>query len=182
MRVRILVMVAIAALGATACGSSSKTADAPSGTTTPAGSNSSVTTTPVGSDSSSGDTTTTASSSDKGGGGGGAFCDLLAKESNAFDAQDVLTSKSPQEIKAFYADVESKLDDTVSKAPDAVKGDLSTVNDAIKLLVGELDKVDYDFTKLTPDSLQGLSNPKFEAASQHITTYLTQTCHITPTT
>ena len=167
MRTRLLVLVLLVALGATACSSSAKTAAPAAPTTTNAKPTTSL--------------PTTAPPTTVGTGTSGTdFCTRLEDDADTFGVDDIMRSTSPAQIKTVYAGVTARLDQTVAQAPAAMRGDLSTLNDGIKQLVQALAKAGYDTTKLTPDALAALSDPQIETAQQHIDTYLAQTCHVTP--
>ena len=168
---KLTVVVALAALGLGACGSSSKSAGSTSPTVAGA----------AGSQSSAGDTSTTAAPSSAnnggGGGGGGDFCALLRKDQAAFAGSDIAT-KTPSDLKKLYSDVVPEIEKAESKAPDAIKADFATLVTNLKTLVKALDDAGYDVTKVDPNSFKDLADPKFEAASQRISTYVEQSCGI----
>lgn len=64
-------------------------------------------------------------------------------------------------------------------APGAIKADLKLVSDAFLTYVGLLEKVKYDFSKLSPEDLQSLTDPKVQAAAQNLAKYGQEKCGIT---
>jgi hypothetical protein len=174
MRAKSLLAVAVAvfvAIGATACGSSSK------------GSTGSVTSAPGSSTAStgspSGGTTTTvklkgSSSSD--------FCNLARADQKAFNGANV-AALSAADLKKDFENLGPTLQHAADAAPKAIKSDFLVFINAFEPYLKALADANYDFTKIKPTSVSGLQSPAVQAASEHIQQYFTQVCHITsPTT
>ena len=75
----------------------------------------------------------------------------------------------------------------VNAAPAEIKKDTQTVQAAMKTLQGVFEKAGYDMAKLASDpeaikELEVVSSDEVTTASDNITTYLDDTCGITPTT
>lgn len=68
--------------------------------------------------------------------------------------------------------------DILSKAPSELDDAVDTILDAQDQLVTELEKVDYDYTKLPPDALSAMNTPEVEAAGEELDAYVTDTCGI----
>jgi hypothetical protein len=171
MRIKSLLAVAIfVALGATACGSSSKSG---SGTSTTApGSSGGSTSSPAG-----GSTTTIKLS----GSGSSDFCNLARADDKAFSNFNP-TGSSAADLKKQFENLGPALQQAADKAPSEIKGDFETFVNAFKPYLQALADANYDFTKIQPSSVAGLESPKVQAASDHIEQYFTQVCHITTPT
>jgi hypothetical protein len=109
--------------------------------------------------------------------GGGKFCQEAAAVSNA-GLSAAATGTTPDAVKAQIAQfkVEEKL--VLSSAPNAIKGDLTTLFAGVDKLYDALVAANYDYTKLDPTTLTSFDTPAFEAASDHVDAYLKTTCGI----
>ena len=166
---KLTVAIVLVAVAATACGSSSKSSasspTSPSATTAPGG----------------GSTATTTPSKSYSGSSGSSFCDLAKKDENAFNSKG-FTGTSPTDLKKLYGNLEPALEEAQAKAPDAIKADFATFLTAYKQVIKAFADANYDVTKISPTVFAGFADPKIKAASDHITQYTSQVCHITPTT
>jgi hypothetical protein len=172
MRAKSMLAVAVfVAIGATACGSSSKSS---TGSVTSAPGSSTASSGPSG-----GGTTTTiklkgSSSSD--------FCNLARADDKAFSGAN-LSSLNSTDLKKDFENLGPALQHAADVAPDAIKGDFHVFINAFVPYLKALADANYDFTKVKPTSVSGLESPAVQAASDHIQQYFTQVCHITsPTT
>jgi hypothetical protein len=171
---RMLVLVALVAVGAAACGSSSKsaTSDTPTTLSTSAASPTSA---------ASSGTPTTAKTEKVSGNSNSNFCELARNYTDA-SGKEVAT-ETPPELKKLYSSLLPKLKQAEDIAPSQIKGDFATFVTFFKQLDSTLAAAQYNFENLSPTALQSLDTPAIEAASQHISAYMTQVCHITtPTT
>ena len=169
MRARtLMVVVALAAFGATACSSSSKPSTTATTASTAAPSASPTTT--------SGSPTTNAPKSYSG--ASARFCGYAEKDSTVYKR----TGDSTGELKSIYSDVLPALQRTQSAAPDALKHDFEVFVAGYTEVVHTLAAINFDATKLTPSTFGPLATPQVKAASAHIRAYVTQVCHVTTTT
>jgi hypothetical protein len=168
MRARSLIAVAVLlAIGASACGSSSKNST---------GSVSSAPTSPGAAGSSSPTTTKLKGSSSSN------FCDAARSSDKAFSGS-AAASLSAADLKKDYEKLGPELQHITDIAPSAIKGDFQTFVDAFEPYLKALADANYDFAKVDVTKLQGIGSAQVQAASAHITQYLTQVCGLTtPTT
>src|SRR5262249_12666194 len=132
----------------------------------------------------SGGTTTTPSFS---GNKNSDFCNV-ARELTSSDFASSLNDANP-DLKAGLNQINDALARAKNSAPSEIKGDVTTLADALKKYSDFLAKYDYDIAKITqaaqkdPTVLQqatdALSDPKIEQASSRIEAYATQVCGIT---
>lgn len=167
---KLIVALALVAIAATACGSSSKS----SSTTQPGGS--SATTAPSGS--ASGTTAPKSFSGDS----GSNFCDLARKDETAFKGNSLATGSTPADLKKLYSGLGPALQEAESKAPSVIKDDFKTFVDAYQQILKAMSDANYDVTKLNPATFAAFDSAQIKAASDHIEAYMTQVCHITSTT
>ena len=176
MRTTKLLPVTIAAfalaLSLAACGSSSGSDSSKDSTTTEAKGSDDGDSTTTEADSDDEDATTTVVAT-----GGGEFCDDLAAYINDTSVTDV-DPTDPAAYKAAIEEQTSKGKEILSNAPDELSDSVEVILDAQDELIAELEKVDYDFTKLGPDALSSMGTPEVEAAGEELNAYVTDTCGI----
>jgi hypothetical protein len=174
----IAALALVLGLGLAACGSSGSDADGDSTTTEAAGGTDETTTTAAddeGSDTTGGDdegTSTTVVAT-----GGGEFCEDLAAYINEVDMSDIDPTDPAAYEKAIKQSAEDSKD-LLSKAPDELDDAVEVLVQLQEDLIAELEKVDYDFMKLSPDALGAMDDPKLEEANQELTAYVEDTCGI----
>jgi ABC-type glycerol-3-phosphate transport system substrate-binding protein len=95
--------------------------------------------------------------------------------------QNVDFSK-PESFKAAFQKLIPQFKDAVAAAlavaPGEIKADLRLVSDAFLKYVTVLEKANYDFTKISPDDLKSLTDPKVQSAAQRLAKYGSDKCGI----
>jgi hypothetical protein len=156
-----MAVVALVAVGATACGSASKS--------------SSATSTSSGSPSASTAASPTTGPSTSHGSGGGSFCSLARQFESAAPNRSIGT-KTPADLKAIYQQLPRELQQVEAAAPSAIKGDFATLVNAEDQIVSAFAKANYDFTKISAATFAGLDTAQVRASSARISQYMAQTC------
>jgi hypothetical protein len=108
--------------------------------------------------------------------GGGTFCKNLALFIN--NSSKNFTGTTPAEVKASMKTTEAETSLLVAEAPSAIKADLVTLFTATTALFDAVVKANYDYSKVPPAALSGLSTPAVTAAEQHADGYVKSTCGI----
>ena len=175
-RTKLLSAIAAAALlvGLAGCGGSSDSADKATTTEAKASSDDKTTTTESKSSTTEADDTasTTVVAT-----GGGTFCKELAGYINDMSASDVdVTDK--EGYKQFIEDSAKQSKELLSGAPDELQDSIDVLIEVQEKLASELEKVDYDFTKLPDDAMSSMNGPEFTKADEELTAYMTDTCGI----
>jgi hypothetical protein len=107
--------------------------------------------------------------------GGGKFCTELASAMNTAPTAAEAAGTDPKaQILAARA-VSNKM---VSSAPAAIKSDVQVLVKASNVMYDALAKVNYDYSKLNPADMAGMSAPDVAAAEQHLLAYVKGTCGI----
>ncbi len=96
------------------------------------------------------------------------------------DNLDRLSTTDPTQLKTLAQDAEKAIKEAVATAPAEIKGDVQVVAAASTAFFQQLGRVNYDITKLSPDSLSGLQKPEVQASTQRVTAYTEKVCGITP--
>jgi len=119
------------------------------------------------------------------GSGSSAFCGQAKELQGVFGGQS-FTNTDPSSLKSDYENAQKALKELESKAPDEIKADVKTLNDALGTLMDVFASVDYDVTKLATDpeaaaKLQSFDSQELQDASARVEAYLTQVCGIDTT-
>ncbi len=163
-----MIVAAVLTALAAACGGSGSSKASGSGTTT---------TTAAGSSSASGSGTTTTQKIS--GDSNSNFCRYARDVEKSF-TPDV--GADPSSIRSLMEQAGKAMQQAVKIAPAEIKPDFQTFVDAFTPYLQALKDANYDYTKIDPTKLQSITAPDVTAASQHISAYMTQVCHITDTT
>ena len=161
-------------VGLAACGSSSSGGEKKSTTTAASGSDEGASTTKAdgGDDDGGDDASTTVVAT-----GGGEFCDDLASFMNDTSMNDIDVS-DPEAYKEAIKDSVDKGKQLLKSAPDELDDSVEVLLDAQDELIAELEKVDYDFTKVSPDAFSVMDTPEVKEAGEKLDAYITDTCGI----
>ena len=101
------------------------------------------------------------------------YCDA----SKAAEAVNASTLVGNSDLKSTLTNLNANLDTWVKVAPSEIKADVQVeVDKALKPLITELARVNYDFTKANISVLQGLNTAEVQTASEHISAYYTAHC------
>jgi hypothetical protein len=109
-----------------------------------------------------------------------AAADLLKYCDTSKAAQDVNAANllGNSDLKSSLSSLNANLDTWVKVAPAEIKGDVQIeVDKALKPLINELARVNYDFTKADVSKLQGLNTAEVQAAGTRIDAYYTAHCN-----
>jgi hypothetical protein len=112
---------------------------------------------------------------------GGKFCTLMAKEQANVQKIIAGTDSTDVTVEKIAKDTKKLAKKAQAAAPASLKHDVALVIKASLTEIAALEKVNFDITKIDPAALQDLRSPELLTASQHLTTYLTQTCGLDPT-
>jgi hypothetical protein len=138
----------------------------------------------VAGDDGSSDTDSSEASSDSESGGGDSDSGDWCVDALSFDeATDVLDSAeipTADELRAALESVEGRLDEIAASAPNAIKDDVETSFEGMRLLFDALADADYDFLSMDLAALDEIDDPKYEEAAENIEAYLEDVCGRAP--
>src|SRR5687768_4856528 len=131
---------------------------------------------------SAGATTTTAADDDSSttvatfsGSGSQRYCELSKQYQ---DASDALGSNTPEDVKKQIEFLKRALPEIIKVVPPEIKADWETLLPALTQFIQALERVGYDFTKLTEQDISMLQSPEVTAAGERIDTHGQQVCGI----
>lgn len=104
------------------------------------------------------------------------FCGLVR---TFRDRRDRLGNTDLTNLKPLVTEAESGLKELVVAAPAEIKGDAQVVAAAFTSFVQLLERVNYDATKLSPESLAQLQRPEVQASTQRLEAYGQKVCGVT---
>lgn len=108
--------------------------------------------------------------------GSAEFCRLA----QTYSTRSTVTGQStPAQLRAQATEGKTAIAQAVNAAPAEIKADVQTLSTVYGAFVTELEKLNYDATKLTAASLAPLQAPEFGRASQRFTVYVRDVCKIT---
>jgi hypothetical protein len=132
-------------------------------------------------------TTTTSSASSSSaaphGSSSSSFCSF-AREVTSQQKRNVavFTSGNPAAIERLEKQELSILNVAVSTAPSSIRPSMVIIATADRKLYTALQAVKFDFSKLSPAATQGLDSAALTHASDAVTSYITNVCHISTAT
>lgn len=105
------------------------------------------------------------------------FCNLARTYTERFGKVDPKLSGT--QLRTLTQEGLTALNQAAGAAPAEIKTDVQVIANVIRGLVAELDRVNYDYSKVSPDSLSKLQAPDFAASTQRFQAYMTNVCKIT---
>ncbi len=153
----------LALLVLTACSSGDDDNDAaPAATTAPAG-----------------PATTAASTSPTFTGQGSAeFCNLARTYTDRSATVGNPSAMTPAQLRTLANEGRTAITQAANTAPPEIKPDVQLIATTFTALIAELEKVNYDFSRLTPATFAPLQAPEFARASQRFQAYNRDVCKI----
>ncbi len=119
-------------------------------------------------------TETTATTAPPVPGEAGRFCELLRAYNDKYNRTRNVTE--PEQLSELLRDARRDVRETQEVAPPEIKGDAEIVARVLTEYVDELEKVDYQTSRVPPEMVQRLLSPDFLAAAQRLEAYGRATC------
>ena len=154
----------VAALVLTGCSGGDDDNDAASNTTAPAAAAAGPTSTvrPV-------DTSFTGQNSAQ-------FCALARTYSER--STRVAPNATPAELRTLTREGQTAITQAVNAAPSEIKRDVEVISTAFNSLVSELEKVNFEVTRVPPAAFGSLSAPEFTQATTRFQSYVRTVCGV----
>lgn len=105
------------------------------------------------------------------------FCSLAKTYNDRF--ANVTAASTPAQMRSVAQDGRTAINQAVSAAPAEIKPDVQVIANAFTSLFNELEKVNFDATKLQPSAFAPLQTPEFQTSSTRFQAYTTKVCGIT---
>ena len=110
--------------------------------------------------------------------GSAEFCSLARTYTERFANVGNSASSSPAQLRAIANEGRAAITQAANTAPPEIKADVQLISTTFTALLAELDKVNFDFSKLTPAAVAPLQTPEFGRASQRFQAYTRDVCKI----
>lgn len=110
--------------------------------------------------------------------GSSEFCTLARTYSERSANVSNPASSSPAQLRAVANEAKTAITQAANAAPPEIKADVQLISTTFTTLLAELDKVNYDFSKITPAVFAPLQTPEFGRASQRFQAYTRDVCKI----
>lgn len=105
------------------------------------------------------------------------FCGLARTYNERFSK--VSATPTPAELRAVTREGQTAITQAVNAAPAEIKKDVEVISAAFNGLLAELEKVNFDVTKLPPTAFGTLSTPEFTQATTRFNSYVRTVCGVT---
>lgn len=106
------------------------------------------------------------------------FCNLARTFSERSATVGNPSSSSPAQLRTLANEGRTAITQAANAAPPEIKTDVQLIATTFTALIAELEKVNYDFSKLTPAVFTPLQTPEFARASQRFQAYNRDVCKI----
>ncbi len=104
----------------------------------------------------------------------GRFCELLRSYNDRYNRTRNVTE--PEQLRELVRTARSDVREAQEVAPPEIKGDTEIVAQVMTEYVDELEKVDFETSRIPPHMVQRLLSPEFLAAAQRMEAYGRSTC------
>jgi len=104
------------------------------------------------------------------------FCDLARTYSERFSS--VGSSPTPAQLRTVTREGQTAIAQAVNAAPAEIKPDVQVLANTFGNLLSELEKVNFEITRLPPAALQGLQAPDFTQSTTRFQAYIRTVCGI----
>jgi len=105
------------------------------------------------------------------------FCTLAKTYNDKF--ANVGTASSPAQLRTLVQDGRTAVNAARDAAPPEIKADAQALANAFNMLFVELEKVNFDATKVPLAAFSALQAPEFQSATVRFQAYLKNVCGVT---
>ena len=109
--------------------------------------------------------------------GSGEFCSLARTYTERF-ANVRSPASSPAELRTLANEGRTAITQAANAAPPEIKADVQLIATTFSGLLAELEKANFDTTKIAPAAFAPLQTPEFGRASQRFQAYSRDVCKI----
>jgi len=104
------------------------------------------------------------------------FCVLARTYNDRFTS--VGSNPTPAQLRTLAKEGQTAINQAVNAAPGEIKKDVEVIARTFGTLVTELEKVNFEITRVQPEALQSLSAPEFQESSTRFQAYARTVCGI----
>lgn len=104
------------------------------------------------------------------------FCTLAKTYNDRFST--VNTASTPAQLRIVAQEGRTAINQAASAAPAEIKADVQVIANTFGALIGELEKVNFDVSKMSPTAVSSLQAPEFQTSTTRFQAYLRSVCGI----
>ena len=104
------------------------------------------------------------------------FCALAKTYNDRF--KTVGAASTPAQLRAVAQDGRTAINDAVAAAPAEIKPDVQVLANAFANLFTELERVNFEVSRVPPAAFAPLQAPEFQASTTRFQAYITRVCGI----
>ena len=104
------------------------------------------------------------------------FCSLARTYNERFSS--VGSNPSPAQLRTVTREGQTAISQAVNSAPAEIKNDVQVLANTFSSLLSELEKVNFEVTRLPAAALQSLQAPEFQQSTTRFQAYIRTVCGI----
>ena len=104
------------------------------------------------------------------------FCALARTYNERFTS--VGANPTPAQLRTLSREGQTAISQAVSAAPPEIKRDVEVIANTFNVFLGELEKVNFEVTRVPPAALQSLSAPEFQQSTTRFQAYTRTVCGV----
>ena len=104
------------------------------------------------------------------------FCALARTYNERFTS--VGANSTPAQLRTLAREGQTAIGQAVTAAPAEIKKDVEVIANTFNAFLAELEKVNFEAARLTPDALQALSRPEFQQSTLRFQSYSRTVCGV----
>ena len=104
------------------------------------------------------------------------FCALARTYNERFTS--VSGNSTPAQLRTLSREGQTAISQAVSAAPAEIKKDVEVIANTFNVFLAELEKVNFEAARLSPNALQALSAPEFQQATLRFQSYSRTVCGV----
>ena len=108
--------------------------------------------------------------------GSAQFCALAKTYNDRFTS--VGPNPTPAQLRNLMREGQATITEALNAAPEEIKADLQVLANSVTGLQAELERVNFDVSRVPPAALGQLSTPQFQAASTRFQAYTRTVCGV----
>jgi hypothetical protein len=104
------------------------------------------------------------------------FCALARTYNERFTS--VGANSTPAQLRTLSREGQTAISQAVTAAPAEIKKDVEVIASTFNVFLGELEKVNFEVTRVPPAALQSLSAPEFQQSTTRFQAYTRSVCFV----
>lgn len=93
-------------------------------------------------------------------------------------SKNVAAPSTPAQVRSVAQEGQAAINQAVNLAPTEIKPDIQVIAAAFGSMLSELEKVNFDVSKVTPATFAKLQEPQFATSTQRFQAYVANVCKL----